>query len=137
MRSLPFEPKKRYILHLKISFRVSNFSCIYFINFQRRKTIYEVENQEKPTYLCSETCLVSFRTLNKSVPEVAKSKAPQTKDVEKQIPESSVSAVSNKIFTRKCSECSLPINSADEKVLSWETMDFCNEDCLCMYIYFK
>jgi len=32
-------------------------------------------------------------------------------------------------FIRKCSQCSTMI-TGDEKNLSWETMDFCNEECL-------
>lgn len=32
-------------------------------------------------------------------------------------------------FVRKCSQCSNTI-TADERTLSWETMDFCQEDCL-------
>ena len=32
-------------------------------------------------------------------------------------------------FIRKCSQCSNMI-TGDEKNLSWETMDFCNEECL-------
>lgn len=32
-------------------------------------------------------------------------------------------------FVRKCSQCS-SIITADERTLSWETMDFCHEDCL-------
>ncbi|PNF15626.1 hypothetical protein B7P43_G15971 [Cryptotermes secundus] len=35
-------------------------------------------------------------------------------------------------FIRKCSQCSSMI-TGDEKNLSWETMDFCNEECLGKY----
>lgn len=34
-------------------------------------------------------------------------------------------------FIRKCSQCSSVI-TGDEKNLSWETMDFCSEECLGM-----
>lgn len=37
----------------------------------------------------------------------------------------------DKSFNRKCTMCE-EIITGDEKNLSWETMDFCNEDCLSM-----
>lgn len=37
-------------------------------------------------------------------------------------------------FLRKCSQCNLH-NILDEKSLTWEAMDFCNEDCLSKYFY--
>ena len=35
----------------------------------------------------------------------------------------------DRIFVRKCSQCGNMV-SGDEKNLSWETMDYCNEECL-------
>lgn len=34
-------------------------------------------------------------------------------------------------FWRKCAHCNLR-NIVEEKCVSWEAMDFCNEDCLSM-----
>ncbi|XP_026735761.1 zinc finger MYM-type protein 3 isoform X3 [Trichoplusia ni] len=35
-------------------------------------------------------------------------------------------------FTRRCNQCSIVLN-VDEKLLTWETMDFCDEMCLGRY----
>lgn len=36
----------------------------------------------------------------------------------------------SKVFIRRCSECGILIKTNDEKVLTWETMEFCKEECL-------
>lgn len=33
-------------------------------------------------------------------------------------------------FVRKCSQCTALVKNDDEKTLSWETMDYCSEECL-------
>lgn len=38
-------------------------------------------------------------------------------------------------FVRKCSQCKSVVKNDDEKILSWETMDFCSEECLGESLY--
>ncbi|CAB0030604.1 unnamed protein product [Trichogramma brassicae] len=61
--------------------------------------------------VCSENCKVSFNAENKKSLD---------------IPSEGVNSKREK----RCAYCLLIVESKDEKNLSWETMEFCNEECL-------
>ncbi|KAL7307212.1 hypothetical protein TKK_0000935 [Trichogramma kaykai] len=61
--------------------------------------------------VCSENCKVSFNAENKKSFD---------------IPSEGVNSKREK----RCAYCLLIVESKDEKNLSWETMEFCNEECL-------
>nr|CAD7441599.1 unnamed protein product [Timema bartmani] len=76
----------------------------------------------KPRYLCQDDCFNIF----KKGGDYLVTRKPQHR--------SSGAHDSNRAdadlgLVRKCAQCALAI-TPDEKTLSWETMDFCNEECL-------
>lgn len=61
--------------------------------------------------VCSKTCKILFKAANNRATD---------------IPSDTVNSKRDK----RCANCLLIIESNDEKNLSWETMEFCNEECL-------
>lgn len=61
--------------------------------------------------VCSDACKTAFSNDNNKATD---------------IPSEGVSSKRNK----RCANCLLIVESKDEKSLSWETMEFCNEECL-------
>ncbi|GLV41688.1 without children [Carabus blaptoides fortunei] len=97
-----------------------------------RKCKYKVDYMDEITHVCSEACVLSFRKDHNCVPYTS----PETTDLNtpeaaNKTPPTVPEAI--KIFVRKCGECTLQIPLGDNKILSWETMDFCGEDCLSKY----
>ncbi|XP_069696002.1 zinc finger MYM-type protein 3 isoform X2 [Periplaneta americana] len=87
-----------------------------------RSCRFQVYVGGKTRYLCQEECFNVFR---KHGGYRAKSSMMNDK--------SKPSCVDpDRSFIRKCSQCSNLI-TGDEKNLSWETMDYCNEECLGKY----
>lgn len=79
-------------------------------------------------HMCSEACVLSFRKDHNCV---ASTETPDQNTAEAATKTTPTVPEPNKVFVRKCGECTLQISLGDNKVLSWETMDFCGEDCLC------
>ncbi|KAJ9595118.1 hypothetical protein L9F63_013593, partial [Diploptera punctata] len=74
----------------------------------------------KSRYLCSEECVNMFRK------QTSRSRSHHMMN------DKAKRARGDRAFVRKCSQCDSLV-AGDEKNLSWETMDFCNEECLGKY----
>lgn len=72
-------------------------------------------------HLCSEECLEQHKTLQSNT--LCRTSVQQENNEEDTVSE-----------TRACVQCSGDVSiQPEEKILSWETMEFCNEDCLGKY----
>ncbi|GLG96216.1 Uncharacterized protein GBIM_03033 [Gryllus bimaculatus] len=82
-------------------------------------TSYKVQTNgtEKVKYFCSQDCASNFKRVSR------------TKLIDTDV---NSNAEPVRRFTRKCAQCTKVVNG-EEKNLSWETMDFCNEECLGRY----
>lgn len=87
-----------------------------------------MEFRGKTLPICNDACIINYRSMNKSTPVEEEKKAPEKEVSQEEIDK-------NKRFVRKCSECDTLITGNDEKILTWETMEFCNENCLCNICY--
>lgn len=94
---------------------------IPFYKLKVRKIQFSAFDNKTELKLCSQVCVSAFVKKN-SVTE---------KETQKIAEVRKIITCSEKTFVRKCSECQTNILDGDEKVLCWETMDFCHEDCLC------
>lgn len=74
---------------------------------------FQVNQGGQKQHLCSDQCYNTFLKSTQSDTEANESLSPES-------------------FSRKCSQCH-ELVTGDEKSLSWETMEFCNEDCLGKY----
>lgn len=104
-----------------------------------RKCKFKMTQDGKEILFCTESCLTSYKSKGKPKPtaelKLKDMSSAMNKDVSKEVP--TVQAPGSKVFVRKCSECHLGIKANDEKVLTWETMEFCKEECLGRFlIYF-
>ncbi|GFG29920.1 hypothetical protein Cfor_09938 [Coptotermes formosanus] len=104
-----------------IEIEATNQMCIQCCRY--RACRFQVYVGGKARHLCQEECYNTFRKhggakLKTSLMLNDKAK-PGSIDPDRS-------------FIRKCSQCNNMI-TGDEKNLSWETMDFCNEECLGKY----
>ncbi|XP_065202335.1 zinc finger MYM-type protein 4 [Planococcus citri] len=79
----------------------------------------------RTVYLCQESCFESASE-KKGITLKCTSK------LQPAAPQKAPSVPDSIHFLRKCSQCNLH-NILDDKSLTWEAMDFCNEDCLSRY----
>lgn len=96
-----------------------------FYKLKVRKIQFSALDNKTELKLCSQVCVTAFRKKK----GILEKETLKTTEVRKTITRS------EKTFVRKCSECQANILDGDEKVLCWETMDFCHEDCLCKYLF--
>ncbi|XP_044741704.1 zinc finger MYM-type protein 3-like isoform X2 [Chrysoperla carnea] len=89
---------------------------------------YVDKAKEKESYLCSETCCKLYLgSMDKS------SSAGQQRAANKIKVSRDKNAIREPlVYVRKCHECKKEIVN-EERNLSWECMEFCNDDCLAKY----
>lgn len=98
--------------------------------FLQPKTCKFVSTTEKRTlYICDDNCLSSFQEENAGKVTTALMGDLRVKNLAPE-PEINDSSTKKVTFMRKCIGCGKKVQSS-EYSLSWETMDFCNELCLC------
>lgn len=98
-----------------------------------RKTRYISTLNERTLYICDDTCLVAFKDDHPG--KVITNRVGDLR-VKNLLAESSSPAPAELgVFVRKCAECLRKV-TIDDTSLSWETMDFCNELCLCKYKFY-
>lgn len=88
------------------------------------------------TYACKENCY-NILTDKKSLPApVRVVRTPKThQQLLQPLQSKSGANLPDTIhFLRKCGYCGLH-NIAEDKSLSWEALDFCNEDCMSKFIF--
>ena len=78
---------------------------------EQRPCTVKVKVGNKSYNVCSEACKTAFSTENNKATD---------------IPSEGVNSKREK----RCANCLLLVESKDERNLSWETMEFCNEECL-------
>lgn len=86
--------------------------------FQLAKCCIRIEVGGCECHLCSEECLEQHKTLQSNT--LCRTSVQQGNNEEDGVSE-----------TRVCVQCNGDVSvQPEEKILSWETMEFCNEDCL-------
>lgn len=87
---------------------------------------------QRTLYICDDNCLNSFDEENPNKVVHNQTGDLRVKDL---APKMTEPLLERKVdFIRKCSCCSKKVTNI-ESILSWETMDFCNELCLCKYLF--
>lgn len=95
-----------------------------------RKAKYISMREDRTLYICDDTCLDAFKEDNPGKTVTNQVGDLWVKNLISETNTTSSLASNIGVFIRKCAECNKKISSDDES-LSWETMDFCNELCLC------
>lgn len=102
-----------------------------------RKAKYISTTEQRTLYICDDNCLNAFKEDNPGKIVTNKVGDLRVKDLtsESETATTTSSVASNiSVFIRKCAECDRKVTN-DDSSLSWETMDFCNELCLCKYAH--
>jgi len=104
--------------------------------FQVEYCPYKLSSKDSYLYFCRELCYKEYTApAESSAPLLSANLTPAVCAA----PVASA-AEPDRPFERKCSQCTAKIIPSDEKVLTWETMDFCTDECLGTYfacIHFK
>lgn len=96
-----------------------------------RKSKYISTTDQRTLYICSDNCLNSFKEDHPGKIISNRIGDLRVKNLTSENSTPSTTPVSTGVFVRKCAECMRTVAGNDESNLSWETMDFCNELCLC------
>lgn len=105
-----------------------------------RKAKYISTTEQRTLYICDDTCLNAFKDdhpgkiITNRIGDLRVKNLTSENEVNRTTTTTTM-ASSIGVFIRKCSECDRKVSS-DDSSLSWETMDFCNELCLCRYAQF-
>lgn len=78
---------------------------------EERACKIQVKIDSKNYFVCSKTCKALFKAANNKTVDIP-------------------SEGTNSKQEKRCAACLLIIDASDERNLSWETMEFCNEECL-------
>lgn len=98
-----------------------------------RKAKYISTTEQRTLYICDDNCLNAFKDDHPGKIVTSRIGDLRVKNLtcEPEVtttPSTVPSSIG--VFIRKCSECNRKVSN-DDSSLSWETMDFCNELCLC------
>ncbi|XP_054271190.1 zinc finger MYM-type protein 3-like [Macrosteles quadrilineatus] len=86
---------------------------------------------DKKKYFCDNNCVVTFRDGPSKTADCGEIMPVST--VMSQLKSADIQPMDRTGFVRKCAKCTNVVNGDDERTLSWETMDFCSEECLGKY----
>lgn len=109
--------------------------CTQCLLLHKAKYICTVSTAKQRTlYICDDNCLNAFKEDHPGK-VVTRPICTLVKNLTAECSTPNNVTTGTGVSIRKCAECSLAVSANEGSTLSWEAMEFCNDDCLCKYVY--